>query len=40
MSEAPKQHLATLAVHGGQVPDTATNSRAGTHLPDHLLHVQ
>lgn len=30
MSEdaAPKQHLATLAVHGGQVPDPATNARA------------
>jgi O-acetylhomoserine (thiol)-lyase len=28
MSEAPKQHLATLAVHGGQVPDSATNARA------------
>ena len=26
--EAPKQHLATLAVHGGQVPDPTTGSRA------------
>ena len=26
--EAPKQHLATLAVHAGQVPDPATGSRA------------
>jgi O-acetylhomoserine (thiol)-lyase len=30
MSEtpAPKQHLATIAVHGGQVPDPTTGSRA------------
>ncbi|MGA1981382.1 MAG: homocysteine synthase [Acidobacteriaceae bacterium] len=30
MSDAatPKQHLATLALHAGQVPDPATNSRA------------
>jgi O-acetylhomoserine (thiol)-lyase len=28
MSDAPQQHLATLAVHGGQVPDPTTNSRA------------
>jgi O-acetylhomoserine (thiol)-lyase len=26
--EAPKQHLATLAVHAGQVPDPTTGSRA------------
>jgi len=25
---APKQHLATLAVHAGQVVDPATNARA------------
>ena len=28
MSEEKKQHLATLAVHGGQSPDPATGSRA------------
>jgi O-acetylhomoserine (thiol)-lyase len=28
MSDAPKQQLATLALHAGQVPDPATNSRA------------
>ena len=28
MSEAPQQHLATLAVHGGQVPDPTTGARA------------
>ena len=28
MAEEQKQHLATLAVHGGQVPDPATGSRA------------
>jgi O-acetylhomoserine (thiol)-lyase len=28
MSEAPKHHLATLAVHAGQSPDPATGSRA------------
>ena len=27
-SAAPKQHLATLAVHAGQVVDPATNARA------------
>ena len=27
-SEAPKQHLATIAVHGGQEPDSATGARA------------
>src|SRR5664279_3302439 len=27
-SAAPKQHLATLAVHAGQVVDPTTNSRA------------
>jgi O-acetylhomoserine (thiol)-lyase len=26
--QAPKQHLATLAVHGGQVPDPTTGARA------------
>jgi O-acetylhomoserine (thiol)-lyase len=28
MAEETKQHLATLAVHGGQVPDPATGARA------------
>ena len=28
MSEAKQQHLATLAVHAGQVPDPTTGSRA------------
>jgi O-acetylhomoserine (thiol)-lyase len=28
MSDQPTQHLATLALHAGQVPDPATNSRA------------
>ena len=28
MADSPKQHLATIAVHGGQVPDPATNARA------------
>ena len=28
MPETPQQHLATLAVHGGQVPDPTTGSRA------------
>jgi O-acetylhomoserine (thiol)-lyase len=28
MSETPKQHLATIAVHGGQVPDPTTGARA------------
>ena len=28
MSDDPKQHLATIAVHGGQVPDPTTNARA------------
>jgi O-acetylhomoserine (thiol)-lyase len=28
MSDAPKQQLATLALHAGQVPDPTTNSRA------------
>ena len=28
MAEEQRQHLATLAVHGGQVPDPATGSRA------------
>jgi O-acetylhomoserine (thiol)-lyase len=28
MAEETKQHLATVAVHGGQVPDPATGSRA------------
>src|SRR5277367_3113117 len=28
MSDAPKQHLATLAIHGGQTPDPTTNARA------------
>ncbi len=28
MPEAPKPHLATLAIHGGQVPDPATGARA------------
>src|ERR1700690_2927565 len=28
MAEETKQHWATLAVHGGQVPDPATNARA------------
>ncbi|WP_263384169.1 homocysteine synthase [Granulicella arctica] len=27
-SEVPKQHLATIAVHGGQVPDPTTGARA------------
>src|ERR1700685_2665294 len=27
-NQEPKQHLATIAVHGGQVPDPATNARA------------
>ena len=27
-SEVPKQHLATIAVHGGQVPDPVTGARA------------
>ena len=27
-TEAPKQHLATIAVHGGQAPDLATGARA------------
>src|SRR6204780_2787874 len=28
MSESKKQHLGTLSVHGGQVPDPATGARA------------
>ena len=28
MSDDPKQHLATIAVHGGQVPDPTTGARA------------
>src|SRR6201997_459360 len=28
MPDSPQQHLATLAVHGGQVKDPATNARA------------
>ena len=28
MSDDPKQHLATIAVHGGQIPDPTTGARA------------